>query len=78
MQKLQKQNKTKQSSLSLAQGRPCGCEESDAGVPYMVFRWGQNIHIIKYEMENTKNLPNGVDESNCTNTKSRILESLSK
>ena len=78
MQKLQKENKAKQSSLNLAQGRPCGCEESDAENPYMAFRCGQIIHIIKYEMENTKNLPNGVNESNCTNTKSRILKSLSK
>ena len=78
MQKVQKQNKAKQSSLNLAQGRPCGCEESDAEVPYMAFRCGQNIHSIKYEIENTKNLPNGVNESICANTKSRILKSLSK
>ena len=44
----------------------------------MAFRCGQNIHIIKYEMENTDNLPKGVNESNCINTKSRILKSLSK
>ena len=44
----------------------------------MVFLCGQNIHILKYEMENTNNLPKGVNESNCINTKSRILKSLSK
>ena len=44
----------------------------------MAFRCGQNIHIIKYEMENTNNLPKTVNESNCINTKSRILKSLSK
>ena len=45
---------------------------SDAEFPYMAFRCGQNIHIIKYEMENTKNLPNGANESNCRNTKKSI------
>ena len=44
----------------------------------MAFLCGQNIHIIKYEMENTNNLPKGINESNCINTKSRILKSLSK
>ena len=46
--------------------------------PSMAFRCGQNIHIIKYEMENTNILPKGVNESNCINTKSRFLLSLSK
>ena len=41
----------------------------------MTFRCRQNIHIIKYEMENSNNLPKGVKESNCINTKSRILKS---
>ena len=37
----------------------------------MAFRCGQNIHIIKYEIENTNILSKGVNEFNFMDTKSR-------
>ena len=46
-------------------------------LPFMAFRCGQNIHIIKYEMEN-KHSSERSNVSSCINTKSRILKSLSK
>ena len=54
---------------------PLGIEVIRVG---MAFSCGQNIHIIKYEMENTNIRPNGVNASNCINTKPRILKSLPK
>ena len=42
----------------------------------MAFRCGHNIHIIKYEIENTNIIPKGVNESNCINTKSKMLKSI--
>ena len=46
-------------------------------LPFMAFHCGQNIHVTKYEMEN-KHSSKRSNESNCKNTKSRILKSLSK
>ena len=40
----------------------------------MAFRCGQNIHIVKYEVQNTKVIPKDINESTCANTKSRILK----
>lgn len=38
------------------------------------FRCGQNIHSIKYEIENTNIILKGVNESNCINSNSKMLE----
>ena len=40
----------------------------------MAFRCGQNIHIVKCEVQNTKVIPKDINESTCANTKSRILK----
>ena len=40
----------------------------------MAFRCEQNIHIIKNEMENTNNLPKGVNESNCIDNSRKCIK----
>ena len=37
----------------------------------MAFRCGKNIHIIKYEVQNTNAIPKEISASTCANTKSR-------
>ena len=49
-------------------------EEINNAAIAMAFPYGQTIHIIKYEMENTNIPPKGVNMSNCINTESRILK----
>ena len=39
----------------------------------MAFCCGHNIHIIKYEIENTNILPKGVNESNCINLQNSAI-----
>ena len=74
---------TETSTSSFSLGKAKGIETLEIflclfGFSSMAFRCGQNIHIIKYEMENTNNLSKGVNGSICINTKSRILKGLSK